>query len=170
MKELARILETHGRKYPYMEPRDGVKLLYQNEFGGGHLISDPESCLYYLRREYAATPQMPELPMEEDIGNGMVRIYLGALEAHGRTAEWLGQVFLRSAAKVQGSMESFQEKLRLLEALTAAGKMPFSPEALAEYLREYRAAGCPMVSHSEVYRAHYRPAYRVVRRVILDAE
>ena len=34
--------------------------------------------------------------------------------------------------------------------------------ALADYLAQYRAEGCPMVSHSETYRNAYRPAYRVV--------
>ena len=34
------ILLTHAARYPLMEPRDAVKLIYQNEFGGGHLIRD----------------------------------------------------------------------------------------------------------------------------------
>jgi hypothetical protein len=30
-----------------------VKLIYQNEFGGGHLISDEEIFLNYLRQDSA---------------------------------------------------------------------------------------------------------------------
>ena len=36
-------------------------------------------------------------------------------------------------------------------------------EALEEYLREYEALGFPPVSHSEIYRQCYRPAYRVLQ-------
>ena len=33
-------LQDHGTRYPQMEPRDAVKLAYQSEFAGGHLIRD----------------------------------------------------------------------------------------------------------------------------------
>ena len=52
MKELETILKDHARRYGQMEPTDAVKLIYQNEFGGGHLIRDEESCRNYLYREY----------------------------------------------------------------------------------------------------------------------
>ena len=38
MEELKQILQEHAKRYPLMQPRDVVKLIYQNEFGGGHLI------------------------------------------------------------------------------------------------------------------------------------
>lgn len=147
-----------------MQPRDAVKLLYQNEFGGGHLIRDEEACLTYLHREYDQTPQIPGIPLLEEIGDDMVRVHLGALDACGYTPEQLGRDFIRSANARRGSMEVFQKKLALLEALTAEGKMPFSPEELEDYLIGYRAEGCPMVSHSPLYREAYHPAYRVLHR------
>ena len=52
METLPNILLNHAGRYPLMEPTDAVKLIYQNEFGGGHLIQDVDSCLNYLRREY----------------------------------------------------------------------------------------------------------------------
>ena len=59
-----------------------------------------------------------------------------------------------------------EELIRAAEA----GLLPFSPAALAEYLRGYRAAGCPPVSHSAAYRAAYHPAYRVGLRSLLPEE
>ena len=38
MFELEAILKIHVKRYPLMQPTDAVKLIYQNEFGGGHLI------------------------------------------------------------------------------------------------------------------------------------
>lgn len=157
------ILPAHARRYPLMEPRDAVKLVYQSEFGGGHLIRDEAACLAYLRREYAAVAQTPGALLE-DIGNGIVRVQLSALDAHGYTPEQLGRDFIRSAAMTTGSMDMFRARLTLLTELTAAGKMPFPPGALAQYLAEYEKAGFPPVSHSESYRNAYHPAYRVVRQ------
>ena len=120
------ILLAHARKYPLMEPTDAVKLIYQNEFGGGHLISDADACLNFLHREYRATPQNPVAPLTEDIGNGIVRVNLASLDAHNLSLEELGQSFIRSASLHKGSMDSFLNKLSILTELTQAGHMSFS--------------------------------------------
>lgn len=161
------ILLTHAARYPQMEPRDAVKLIYQNEFGGGHLIKDEAGCLHYLRREYAAVRQDAAAPLLEDLGNGILRVNLAALDARGLSVSDLGQAFLRSAATHTGSLDLFLEKLQILKDLTSAKRMPFSPEALDTYLKEYEQAGFPPVSHSETYRTLYHPAYRVVRKDIM---
>ena len=164
MDTLRQILLDHGGRYPLMEPTDAVKLIYQNEFGGGHLIQDEESCLNYLRREYESVMQSPDATLADDIGNGMYRIYLNALDRNGYTIEQLGADFLRSAAIHRGTLEHFLDKLNVLEQLTREGRMPFSAEKLEDYLASYRNAGYPMVSHSETYRKAYSPAYRIIFR------
>lgn len=162
MYELETILKAHGARYPFMEPTDGVKLIYQNEFGGGHLIRSEETCLAYLRREYAAVPKDPAAPSYEDIGNGIVRVNLAALQEED--LERLGKTFIRSAAAHTGEMGSFLQKLEVLRKLTGQGVFSFGSEELEDYLARYAQAGYPAVSHSETYRKHYSPAYRVVLR------
>lgn len=164
METLRQILLTHAGRYPLMEPTDAVKLIYQNEFGGGHLIRDEESCLNYLRREYESVAQSPDAPLTEDIGNGMARIHLNALDNSGYTIDRLGADFIRSAKIRRGSLDRFLEKLEVLRQLTREGHLPFSPEVLDAYLEEYRRSGYPMVSHSDAYRQAYSPAYRIVFR------
>ena len=164
------ILLAHARLYPKMEPRDAVKLLYQSEFGGGHMIHDEEGCLCFLRQEYASLPQRSDLPLLEDIGGGMFRVNLGALDRYGYSVEALGRDFIRSAAIRRGSMECFLGKLQLLTELTREGHLPFSPDALNVYLTQYESKGYPPVSHSEAYRAAYHPAYRVVEERCLPEE
>lgn len=164
MDDLRSILLSHISRYPDMEPTDAVKLLYQNEFGGGHLIRDEGQCLGYLRSEYAHTLQSPDIPLAEDIGNGMVRIHLGGLDAHNYSVDQLGDDFIRSARNQTGSLHSFLRKLELLRQLAKEGLLPFSSDALERYLSDYEKAGYPMVSHSEAYRSAYSPAYRVIRR------
>ena len=160
MKELEQILTYHAARYPQMAPTDAVKLIYQNEFGGGHLIRDEAACLSYLAREYAATEHNYRLPLTEAIGNGILRVNLAALPPE--KLEALGRAFLRSAAEHRGLQARFEEKLDLLRRLTAAGCFRFTPEELELYLEAYRKAGYPPVSHSDPYREHYRPAYRIV--------
>lgn len=161
------ILLAHARRYPLMEPTDAVKLIYQNEFGGGHLIQDETGCLNFLHREYTSTHQDPAAPLLEDIGNGMVRVNLAALDACGYSVPELGKAFIRSAATHKGNPDSFRKKLSLLTELAQNGMMPFSPESLADYLAGYEHAGYPAVSHSETYRNAYHPAYRVVKKAVL---
>lgn len=162
MKELKQILISHAHRYPLMQPRDAVKLIYQNEFGGGHLIKDEEACLLYLHREYAGVEKDATLSQCEYIGNGIVRMNLAALEESD--LEKLGRDFIRSAAIHKGTLERFQSKLSVLTELTEQGIFAFDSKALADYLAEYAALGYPAVSHSEVYRKAYRPAYRIVVR------
>ena len=160
MEELRAILLAHARRYPLMQPQDAVKLIYQNEFGGGHLIRDEEAYLNYLRREYATLEKDPTAPLYEDIGNGIIRVNLAALREED--LEQLGKAFIDSAAKHKGTLDSFLNKLEVLQTLTSEGVFAFDPDALNTYLSEYKAAGYLTVSHSEQYRQAYKPSYRVI--------
>lgn len=165
MEELKAILIAHAKRYPLMQPTDAVKLIYQNEFGGGHLIRDEQACLNYLRQEYASAEKDPTAALYEDIGNGIVRVNLAAVKPED--LEQLGRDFIRSAAKHKGTLDSFLNKLEVLRMLTAEGVFAFDLDALNTYLSEYKAAGYPAVSHSEQYRQAYKPAYRIIRNAYL---
>ena len=162
MEELRAILIAHAKRYPLMQPTDAVKLIYQNEFGGGHLIREVEACLNYLRREYADLEKDPTVPLYEDIGNGIIRVNLAAVK--DEDLEQLGQDFIASAAKHKGTLDSFLHKLEVLRMLTEEGVFTFDTNALSAYLSEYKAAGYPAVSHSPKYREVYNPAYRIIRK------
>ena len=161
MNELENVLRAHALRYTRMEPTDAVKLIYQNEFGGGHLIRDEEACLRYLRAEYAQIEKNSAATRQEYIGNGIYRVNLEALSEN--ELERLGRDFMASAAAHKGSMEHFIKKLEVLKTLTAEGIFAFDSARLEEYLTGYEQAGYPMVSHSRTYREHYTPAYRIVK-------
>ena len=165
MKELESVLEDHARRYPRMEPTDAVKLLYQNEFGGGHLIRDEKACLRFLQAEYESIPKDPAATRQEYIGNGIYRVNLAALtEAE---LEDLGRDFIASAAAHKGDLSRFIKKLAVLRKLTAEGVFGFDSAQLEEYLTAYEQARYPMVSHSAAYREHYKPAYRIIKTTAL---
>ena len=76
MEELERVLRLHAALYPRMQVQDVVKLLFQSEYGPGHLITDSRQSLQRLQEEY------DQMNCREKnivpLGNGLVRVPLGA--------------------------------------------------------------------------------------------
>ena len=160
-RELEEILVRHGAEYPAMQPQDAVKLLYQNEFGGGHIITNPETSLRYLKEEFRRLEGQEEgSPRWEPIGNGLCRLELRGLWEEALPT--VNRLFAAGARQVSGNEASFRRKTELLQRLADQGGMPFSGEKLSEYLELYWKDGCHMVSHSPEYRAAHHPAYRIV--------
>ena len=170
METLEQVLLRHAKKYPLMKPTDGVKLIYQNVFGGGHLIKDPAACRRALEHEYETLRQDPSAPLLEAIGNGMVRIMLKSLDGCGYAVDRLCEDFIRSSEEHEGNLNGFLIKLEILRKVTASGVFGFTLEELETYLEAYKEAGYPMVSHSEQYRRSYNPAYRIVLASIFSKE
>ena len=110
--ELHGILTAHAARYPRMRPADAVKLLYQQEFGGGHLVTDPADSLVRLRTERAAVKSDPSAPLFEELGGGVVRVMLEAQEEANYPLEQLNRDFIRSAELRTGDRERFRNKLR----------------------------------------------------------
>ena len=169
MEELRSILADHAHRYPLMQPQDAVKLLYQNEFGGGHLIPDRVVSLERLKREAEQTPFDPGAELMTEIGGGLVRLNLAARTEALYPLDALNRDFADSAERHRGTLPAFLEKLEQLRSLTAEGFFGFSSAALEGYLAEYVGQGCPPVSHSALYRESYRPAYRIVLRALAEA-
>lgn len=112
------------------------------------MIADREKALLWLERESAEVVCAPEVPFEE-IGGGLLRMYLPAEGISSRTA--LG-LFMETCSP-RGTLEGLNRKLDLLLEMFPS---------FADEVAEYRAAGCPAQRHSEEYRAAYSPAYRLV--------
>ena len=158
-------LNTHILTHPALCPQDAVKFCYQSAFGGGHLITDVTRAAEYLKRERASLTPDPAIPLTEPLGGGLVRLNLASTAAVSLSDAAILRVFAASAAHVlarEDNVKRFSDLLTALEQTTADQQTPFSREELAAYLDEYRAAGCPMVSHTEQYRTAYAPAYRVI--------
>lgn len=171
MKEYLEILTLHYKHYPLMGCEDAVKLLYQGEFGGGHMITDENASLQKLREEYAGVRMNNSQSLTEPLGNQIVRVNLQTLCQHGISIEALNRVFVKSANTISGNTDRFKEKLELLvRAKSDVGLFSFGREELLNYLRKYEEDGYPMVSHSTLYRQQYAPAYRVVNESILIKE
>lgn len=160
--ELTEILKHHAEKYPLMQPCDAVKLIYQSEFLGGHMIKSPEQSLLRLTEEFESIEKVPGAQLYEYIGNGVTRVNLSALDTEKYPLAALNRDFCESANLRRGSMEGFLEKLDILVSEFSGFGFGFTADELDSYIKKYREAGCPAVSHSEKYRLAYKPAYRVI--------
>lgn len=165
-EELIRILTFHAAAYPLMQPQDVVKLVYQNEFGSGHFIRDENECLERLKREAESVSADENIPFSTDIGNGVMRVNLNCAQKDSISPDELNAAFIALSREHTGSVDRFVKKLAAVSARFDEIGFGFPLEALEAYLSEYEKAGYPPVSHSEIYRAAYKPSYRLtaVRR------
>ena len=157
MQELEQILKDHAARYPRMEAVDYLKLLYQNEFGSGHLVRDRAQAEQAIQQEQEALIAYPPAPAPElePIGNGQCRLPLALLPEDGAPA--LARLLAASAEQVRGSEAAFREKLALLFALCEGGALPIPRAAMEEEARRRIAGGPVPVSHSAAYRDAYHP-------------
>ncbi|MEG0688137.1 MAG: shikimate kinase [Hungatella sp.] len=166
------ILLEHESRYPQMEIADAVKLLYQSEFGGGHMIDCPEASLVRLQQEYEShfnslkSTEGENTPIWERIGGGLYRLDLRMIK-QGLSVQTLNRMFVCTANQTRGSISGLEEKLEELRRCCIAGEVPFALPELDQYLKRYREQGYPAVSHSTCYRETYRPSYRVVSECYL---
>lgn len=157
------IIKEHLDRYPRMQIQDAAKLLYQNEFGGGHMIANPERSLLRLHKEHASltTEMKHQTPYMESIGSQMYRIYLSTL-SYGLSEETLNKIFVQSANHKKGKLSSFEEKLGIFLNACKTGVLPFPATEVSKFIKDWKEKGYPVISHSSVYREAYSPAYRVI--------
>lgn len=159
------LLKKHLERTPRMAPQDAVKLAYQSAFGCGHLLSARETCADFVLHERERTPEDAAAAPSVPLGGGLCRMSLSAPATRALSPERVADCMLLTDAWVRARPNNesrFEAMLNAWEALAEAGETPFSAQELRAYLRDYRAQGCPVVSHSEMYRAAYAPSYRVV--------
>ena len=147
------------KTYPALQPTDLCKALYQSVFGCGHLIGDPSAAAGYIRRE--ASFAVPNPVQLEPLDGDYCRVYLSILDT-GLSADTFAKLFAYSAEKGNGSIEQLKQKLSVVSECIDA--LPFTKEAWNDAVFTWEAAGFPACHHSEIYREHYHPAYRLLHK------
>lgn len=167
LNDLKYIIETNVKKYPKMQPQDAVKLIYQHVFGNGHMVSDRESSLDFLKKEYETIKfshmgeDLSGISLAEDIGNWYSRINLLAIEDE-ELLQTVNDAFVASVSLTEGNQEYFLSRLYFLKELAAYGIFSFDEKDMEMFLADYEKKGYPVVSHSITYKEFYDPAYRVI--------
>lgn len=164
MSVLKNILSLHAQRYPAMEARDYVKLLYQSEFGPGHPVSQGDA-LAALESEFDQAVEEGYSPAftVEAIGGGLCRSHLDPRLLAREDLPLLARCFVRSSHP-QGDLKGLRAKLGVLSAMAWMGELPLDPGELDLFLALYDSQGCPPLHHSDAYREAYHPHYRVIDR------
>lgn len=160
-ESLNEALKYHFSKYKKMTPQDTVKLIFQSEFGGGHLIENEETALEFLKKELGAVKKDPNVPTLEYIGGSAYRINLANLPK-GLSPETLCRIFAVSAEMFHGNISDYEKKLKLVLPFIKEGYTSFSQEEYGEFLSLYFQNGGGAVHHSAIYNSEYKAAYRVI--------
>ncbi|MBQ7171646.1 MAG: hypothetical protein IJR89_05155 [Clostridia bacterium] len=160
------ILREHAARYPEMRLRDLMKLAYQSEFGCGH-FAERGAARERLCEEYASCGRDGR-ELFVPLGEGRVRLMLDAAAFRETDLSLAARLFAASSEEdgaAGGSEAGFSAKTREILRAARNGLFPrVSAQEAAVGLRAYAASGIGPVSHSEEYRAAYRPAYRVLSR------
>lgn len=163
MSELFDILLRHAKTYPLMQPCDAVKLIFQNEFGAEHIISDKEQCLKNLTDEYNSKVFESNFSLE-DVGNNNYRLYLSSIDSQTLPVGCFNKIFIASSKLTKGGKDSFLNKISILKDTAWQNVFGFSGESLNDYLIWLEKSDYPIISHSPEYKLEYKPAYRVIHK------
>ncbi len=163
------ILLYHFALYPQMEPRDAVKLIYQQAYGPEHMVKDPEKSLAKLKTEMDGLQKGPaKEALYEPIGNGLCRLNLRPCRDRGIPAEEINRLFVETSQTTERKKNLFHQGMKALKRLAEEGEAPFDALDLDCYLIGYPQKPAA-VHHSAEYREAYAPAYRVVAQKKLKA-
>ncbi|HAZ20951.1 MAG TPA: hypothetical protein DCY84_01120 [Firmicutes bacterium] len=170
-KAFEKHLKAHALRHPSMSPQDAVKLCFQAAFGAEHLLSDKTKAMEYLQEEYLQTPAQ-DIETFEPISDDYVRCNLAAWKYRGLPMVWLFEMFCQSAGMESAAKTEAQEQAQtlFLEYLEAVGicivdgLLPFDSSEWLSFKERYLSTGVNPVRHSQAYREHEHPAYRIIRR------
>ena len=171
MSEITDIIKEHLEKYPEMEIGDLFKLIYQNEYGGGFAASNPELSLRQIEADYEkinSSKRKPKTDLIEDIGNGFVRVNLGALNPETFPLEKLNEACIATAEKYRGNRQALRDKVKEVRDHFAEFDFEFEEVTFVLFSSAMEEACYPPIDHSETYRVLYKPAYRVVKKELLE--
>lgn len=168
---LKALLVKQMENYPKTQIQDMVKFIYHNEYAGGKVITDEEDSLKQFKEAYAKkTRQVLDRPVPyfEEIGNGLCRFNLRALRSIDIRMETVNRFFVTTANTVMGTVRDMEDKLDVLRQCCIGGELPFPVEEVEAYLENYRAGGYPSISHSQEYKAAYKPWYCIIKSEYME--
>jgi hypothetical protein len=168
MKFVGQLLGAHGVRYPGLGLEDIYKLLHQAALGPAHAVDGP-AARERLAREAIDLGDGPDEPLPDPISpdGRLVRIHLRPYVARGRDLNILADAFAETARTWTPATDKLAKYCGCLGDLADAGGIAFARATVIEYMNARAAEGWPAVRHSAVFRATWRPAYRVIDATLL---
>ncbi len=166
--QFSECLREQLKMHPSCQAQDIVKLCYQAAFGAEHMLTADDARIEaYLRSEFDAT-QVTDEPLYEWISPDVARINLAAWKARHMPVQWLLRIFTLPQESHEDAESKFNEYISEACSVIAEGGVCFSPTDFDAYMVEYRAQGLHAVHHTDAYRVHEHPAYRIACREAIN--
>jgi hypothetical protein len=163
------ILKEHARRYPRWTAEDLYKLIHQAVMGSEHAVQNEENVARYLQNELSDLPDGPPEPLIDLIsGDGQIlRVHLRPFIKRKLDPQILLHAFLQTAKKYRGDKSLFDEYAKAGMELIRQANFSFTEMEFRQLFVKMKAKGYPPLHHSELYKGHYSPAYRVIARQFL---
>lgn len=170
MKDFKETALDHLKKYPFMRPNDLYKLVFQAAMGPGHAVKDINGVIDWMNDEVKNLEEYDDRDMIEEIDPSsiLVRVNLRSFLKNSGNTDKLCEAFMQTANSYPKQPEKIVTYWNHILELAETEKIGISRIELDTFFTEMRSKGLPAAHHSEIYRANYKPAYRVVSREFID--
>ena len=172
--EVKKAVKFQMRNYPESTLQDIYKNFFQDAFGPGHLLKDPEASLISLQEELSNFERSKLKPLIEPLGyeHKFVRVDLDVIKKDIVHYEDFARAFIESGdyfsvPNLEEWIDEWQQILEIIESLDL--NIP-NFEAEKEILNEMLKNGEYVVHHSQQYIDSYDPHYRIIQKDIFDKE
>ena len=166
------LVEYQQHLHPSLKAQDVYKLIYQAAFGVEHILVDSARVDSLLLQELQMVDSaMPGEPLIERIslGGGIVRINLRLFKHLNLSPSLLVKAMFRSAAETIPDTLMFYRMWNEFSSLVRFGLLEFSMNDVKEWSAKVARGAIEPVHHSAEYSIVNKPAYRVVRRDVLES-
>lgn len=157
MTNFSSFLQRNIKKYPHSTTSDYLKLIYQSEFGPGHLIKSKSSSLNYLIEEIESIKVINDNNvLYEYISNDFIRVNLDIYKKYNLDLCKLNTLFQETSMLIHKN--NLSKKLDILESCIGP----------SEDITAFRSTPVQM-HHSEIYKKYYDPHYRLISSNLIDS-
>jgi len=165
-----KIITEQIERYPLIEIQDLYKLSYQAAMGHVHLGVDSTMLHNYLisELENIDTSYMEALTEEISPDGFVVRLNLRPFKVSNGDHNKLFKAIFNSSKVFQPSKDNLERYWKFIEEMASEGLLPYKLENLKSFMNKMRSQNYPTVHHSDSYRNHYKPAYRVLIKPYLN--
>lgn len=164
---LKSLIDFHIRVHPSMRAQDVYKLLYQGTMGPHHLLKDQNAARLFLQSECADLPppeDNEELLEPVSIDGSVIRINLRVFKELTRDEGTLFSCMLTSAKKMVPDETLLRTQWSEFKQMNETNLLHFGHQEIIRLDEQLAGKGFIAIRHSEEYRLHEKPAYRVVLR------
>jgi hypothetical protein len=171
-RSVLQLVEYHQHLRPQLQVQDVYKMLYQANFGVAHFLTDTAELRKYLSDELSTmdtTIRGEQLIERISPTDEIVRVNLRPFKRRQLDPERLVAAMFLSASETKPDTEAFYHDWNEFSGLVQYGLLEFPTKDLGEWNARVTAGNLEPAHHSEQYMELYKPAYRVVRRVVFGS-